>query len=124
MTVAEFTLDATAYELKNVPPSEFSLPLSPGEQMTGLDVQVCTSHASTVQADDRWVLVDSTNGRYEPELMDDGLKPEYPYNSTDVAAGECVRGWIMFKTLADKPISTVRYSTSNGYLLRWTASPV
>jgi hypothetical protein len=45
--------------------------------------------------------------------------PEYTYFQIDLAANECVRGWIMFKTRTDQPIVTVRYQTGNGYLLKW-----
>lgn len=119
VTLEDQVLKVTTYELQNVPKGEYST-LDPGQQNTALDVEVCPSYASTAQSEGRWLLIDSTNGRYEPELTGEQLSPEYPYSAVDLQAGECVRGWIMFQTLIERPVTTVRYSTSNGFTLRWS----
>ena len=93
-----------------------------GNQTVAVDAEVCSSVANKVSADDRWVLVDANNGRYEPEAMLAGAPtPEYPYFPTDIAAGECIRGYIPFEVRADVPITIVRYATERGgYTLRWS----
>ncbi|MGS0685444.1 hypothetical protein ACVBEQ_09900 [Nakamurella sp. GG22] len=86
-----------------------------------LDAEVCTSVANTVQSEDRWVLVDSNNGRYQPEVSMVGVpKPEYPYFSEKLTAGECIRGYIPFTIPSDAKITTIRYATENGFTLRWS----
>ena len=92
-----------------------------GTTTVAVDAEICMSFANTVQSEDRWVLVDSNNGRYQPEYsMDGGPKPEYPYFAEKLTAGECLRGYIPFKVGNDAKITTIRYSTENGYTLRWS----
>lgn len=119
MTIGEAEITVTTFGMKTVPPAQYE-DLPAGLQKTALDVQVCSNFAGTIQAMDRWVLIDGSNGRYEPQTMMDAVAPEYPYSSVDTLADECIRGWIMFKTRVDAPITTIRYQTSNGYTLKWS----
>lgn len=102
------------------PTNQFDLP-DAGEQTVAVDAEVCSSVANKVSAMDRWVLVDANNGRYEPDTLSSGPKPEYPYFPTDITADECIRGYIPFTVSAAAPITTIRYATEKGgYTLRWT----
>lgn len=102
------------------PTNQFDLPEA-GEQTVAVDAEVCSSVANKVSAMDRWVLVDANNGRYEPDTLSSGPKPEYPYFPTDITADECIRGYIPFTVSAAAPITTIRYATEKGgYTLRWT----
>lgn len=102
------------------PENQFDAP-DAGMQTVAVDAELCVSFPNTVQSMDRWVLIDSNNGRYQPEIMSSGPKPEYPYLPTQLTAGECIRGSIPFIIRADVPITTIRYATEKGgYTLRWT----
>lgn len=91
---------------------------------TALDVQVCLSvQAPGGVSSDPWTLTDDKGGRYKPDLVMDPKLPEYPYNSTSVAIGECIRGWIMMKVPESVVITGVRYGLQDGTVLRWSVKP-
>lgn len=118
-TIGELSLTVTAHGLKALPPGEFSI-LSEGSEYTGLDAEVCGNFAGTVTGK-RWTLLDGTNGRYRPETFTgEDLAPKYPSNEENLAANECVRGWIMFETVTAQPVTTVRYETGDSsVILKW-----
>jgi len=122
LTLADDGITVTAHSIQVAPPtsSSYIANLPAGSQFVGLDVQACPNAASTLQSSERWSLVDGQNGRYQPDNSTyTDLTPKYPYYPEQVAAGECIRGWIMFETLVAQPITTVRY-VWNGSVLRWT----
>lgn len=115
------TLTVTVHGYAPFTPTNQSGEANAGEQTVAVDAEVCSSVANKVSAMDRWVLVDANNGRYEPDTLSSGPKPEYPYFPTDISADECIRGYIPFTVITAAPIATIRYSTEKGgYTLRWT----
>lgn len=79
----------------------------PGEELAAIQVKVCnTSDRSQIVSPGQFELqladqtrVDSTFGGREPEL-----------DSSDIAEGECVRGWITFSVPTDTKVKNVRFS--------------
>jgi hypothetical protein len=90
------------------------------------DVQVCTlSTAKTNVTVDwkTWSLRYADNSVVPANDKNDDAfpRPEYPFASQPLAAGQCVRGWITFAVPANGKPATVQYQP-HGYLARWTVS--
>lgn len=118
LTDGDARADVTVFDVGPVPDGVGLGLLGEGQQYVGVDAQVCGNFAGQVGAMDRWALTDASNARYEP-TTENGKPPVYPYRPVPLAPGECVRGWVMFETVKDADLVSVRYSTGDGHLLRW-----
>jgi hypothetical protein len=119
------TVEATTFAYKQ--PSVTGGPSTPAGYTWGsADVQVCTlsSAKSNVTVDWKtWSLRYADNSVVPAtDKNDDAFpRPEYPFASQPLAAGQCVRGWITFAVPVDGKPATVQYQP-HGYLASWTVS--
>ncbi|MCU1690639.1 MAG: hypothetical protein JWN20_2567, partial [Jatrophihabitantaceae bacterium] len=89
-----------------------------------LDVQVCVDAAAgSIITNNPWTLVGSDNRSYEPSGVgyNQFPVPGYPFGEQKLAAGECVRGWIVFPVTKGAKIVAARYSIQAG-ITRWTTA--
>jgi hypothetical protein len=119
------TVEATTFAYKQ--PSVTGGPSAPAGYTWGsADVQVCTlsSAKSNVTVDWKtWSLRYADNSVVPASDKNDDAfpRPEYPFASQPLAAGQCVRGWITFAVPASGKPATVQYQP-HGYLASWTVS--
>jgi hypothetical protein len=119
------TVEATAFAYKQ--PSVTGGPSTPAGYTWGsADVQVCTlsSAKANVTVDWKtWSLRYADNSVVPANATNDDAfpRPEYPFASQPLAAGQCVRGWITFAVPASGKPATVQYQP-HGYLASWTVS--
>lgn len=97
-------------------------PESPGTKWVAADVQVCSDQGGYVNTIP-WSLVGADNGRYEVSSTGyDGFpSPAYPWGDAPIAAGECIRGWIVFVAPTAAAVEYVRYAPQNPNVepMRW-----
>lgn len=101
-----------------------------GYQWAGLDVKVCVPDSPPPSGSDGYYitttvwklafpdgsLVDTSHTGYQ------GFpQPEYPWGDTEVALGQCIRGWLVFPVPSDDQPSGVHYTGGNG-VLQWKLS--
>jgi hypothetical protein len=119
------TVEATTFAYKQ--PSVTGGPSTPAGYTWGsADVQVCTlpSAKANVTVDWKtWSLRYADNSVVPASDKNDDAfpRPEYPFASQPLAAGQCVRGWITFAVPAGGKPATVQYQP-HGYLASWTVS--
>jgi hypothetical protein len=119
------TVEATTFAYKQ--PSVTGGPSAPAGYTWGsADVQVCTlsSAKANVTVDWKtWSLRYADNSVVPASDKNDDAfpRPEYPFSSQPLAAGQCVRGWITFAVPAGGKPATVQYQP-HGYLASWTVS--
>jgi len=119
------TVEATTFAYKQ--PSVTGGPSTPAGYTWGsADVQVCTlsSAKANVTVDWKtWSLRYADNSVVPASDKNDDAfpRPEYPFSSQPLAAGQCVRGWITFAVPAGGKPVTVQYQP-HGYLASWTVS--
>jgi hypothetical protein len=119
------TVEATAFEYKQ--PSVTAGPSGPAGYTWGsADVQVCTlaSAKTNVTVDWKtWSLRFADNSVVPANDKNDDAfpRPEYPFTSQPLAAGQCARGWITFSVPANSKPTTVQYQP-HGFLASWKVS--
>lgn len=94
-------------------------PEEPGYVWAAVDVEVCPVETNTVSRSP-WHLLYADNTTAEPSNIGyrQFPKPEYPWDDREVAAGRCIRGWIVFEVPAGKRPTVVQYQPS-GLLFEW-----
>jgi hypothetical protein len=91
------------------------------------EVQVCTlaqAKAKVTVDWKTWSLRYADNSLVAAADANDNAfpRPEYPFASQPLAAGQCVRGWITFAVPANSQPIAVQYQP-HGYLAEWTVPP-
>jgi hypothetical protein len=85
----------------------------PGERYAALEVKVCAKQAGAV-SNAPWSLVGSDSGNYDTVITGGGLiEPQYPSGRTggqQLAAGECLLGWITYVVPTNAVIVTAKYA--------------
>lgn len=100
-------------------------PQSADAKWAAADIEVCVKQGGTIGMTP-WSLVGADNGRYE--VSSTGYSqfptPAYPFGEAQLAAGECVRGWLVFVMPQSGTIAFVRYAPSISGVdpARWAAS--
>ena len=89
-----------------------------GSRWATAKVRSCTNAGTqphTAGARD-WLLLDANGGRYPASSTgyEDFPRPQYPFGSEDVPAGECVEGWVVFPVAEGVTIDRVRYAPTSG----------
>lgn len=119
------TVEATAFEYKQ--PSVTAGPSGPAGYTWGsANVQVCTlaGAKTNVTVDWKtWSLRFADNSVVPANDKNDDAfpRPEYPFASQPLAAGQCARGWITFSVPANNKPTTVQYQP-HGFLASWKVS--
>ncbi|MET8508799.1 DUF4352 domain-containing protein [Streptomyces sp. NPDC004787] len=68
---------------------------APGDEWAALEVKVCSVKGNITVNSASWQLATSDGVRYQPQFASGGPKPEFA-DGSKLAAGDCLRGNIMF----------------------------
>jgi hypothetical protein len=117
-------VEATVFEYRQPSVANGPAPGPAGYTWGSADVQVCTlaSAKSNVTVDWKtWSLRYADNSIVAAgEKNDDAFpRPEYPFSSRPLAAGDCARGWITFAVPANGRPTLVQYQP-HGLVASWT----
>jgi hypothetical protein len=118
------TVEATVFEYRQPSVTGGPTPGPAGYTWGSADVQVCTltSAKANVTVDWKtWSLRYADNSVLPAGEKNDNAfpRPEYPFTSRPLAAGECVRGWITFAVPANGRPTVVEYQP-HGLVASWT----
>lgn len=120
---AEFpnlVVTAHALDLDSSPPPA-PQPQRETDRWVSLDIEICNGYSQTATASgEPWGLVTADNRRFTSS--DTGYStfpvPDVTFGA-DIAAGECVRGWVTFVVAKDAVLESVLYSNSGGDRATW-----
>lgn len=86
-----------------------------GQRWDGALVKVCVKIKSTL-SNGPWSLIGADSGLYTPssDIYQQFPEPQYPSGDQPVAAGQCVRGWIIFPVPTATRVVQVQYSLDSG----------
>jgi hypothetical protein len=121
------TVEATVFEYRQPSVAAGASPGPAGYTWGSADVQVCTlaSAKTNVTVDWKtWSLRYTDNSVVPASDSNDNAfpRPEYPFTSRPLAAGQCVRGWITFPVPAAGRPAVVEYQP-HGFVAGWTVPP-
>ncbi|MGV9868087.1 hypothetical protein [Rhodococcus koreensis] len=97
-----------------------------GGHWVGADLQTCVdeSDVNFTVSWNGWSVTDARNGAYEASSLTYSAfpTPKYPFGSTAVSVGECVRGWVLFPVQDGVGITAVKYKPSSKVTAVWSAT--
>jgi len=100
----------TVYAYKQPVAGNAPRPDQEGFEWSAADVEIC-SKVDSYMSRTSWSLSYADHTTIDPSSI--GYRqfpaPEYPWDERDVAAGQCVRGWLTFAVPAGKRPATVHY---------------
>ncbi|MGW6395892.1 hypothetical protein ACWFR1_36550 [Streptomyces sp. NPDC055103] len=92
-----------------------------GDEWAALEVKLCSVKGNIEAHQNSWQLATADGARIDSEFASGGPKPEFPAGGAKLAAGDCVRGNIMFAVpKGTRPTTAVYAPASIDEPKKWT----